>query len=181
MKQKQSLSIKHDEFEDRLKITEAKLKKQESNVTSNKHDDDAVLLVRHLPYGMKDDEDAQLLLSDGLGLNIRIRSTHRAPSINHEAGILTIKLASQDDKLKVMSNKWKLSNSDKNYRVYIDGGEFPLNRRPMSESLKCWLVIFMVVDTTQQWNSTEHTTIVIDIGNDKNIAGLLVIRMNEIT
>ena len=129
IKQKQSQSIKHDEFEDRLKIVEARLKKQENNVTSNKYDNDAVLLVKNLPYGMKDDEDAQLLLSDGLGLNIRIRSTHRAPSINHEAGILTIKLASQDDKLKVMSNKWKLSNSDKYYRVYIDGGEFPLNRR----------------------------------------------------
>ena len=76
IKQKQSQSIKHDEFEDRLKIVEARLKKQGNNVTSNKYDNDAVLLVKNLPYGMKDDEDAQLLLSDGLGLNIRIRSTH---------------------------------------------------------------------------------------------------------
>ena len=60
---------------------------------------------------MKDDKDAQLLLSDGLGLNTRTRSTHREPPINHEAGILTIKLDPLDDKLKVMSNKWTLSNN----------------------------------------------------------------------
>ena len=78
---------------------------------------------------MKDDDDARSLISDGLGLNSEIRLTHRAPSINHDAGVLTINLASLDEKRKVMANKWKLSNSEKYYHVYIAGGELLVNRR----------------------------------------------------
>ena len=69
------------------------------------------------------------LISDGLGLNSEIRSTHRAPSINHDAGVLTINLASPAEKRKVMTNKWKLSNSEKYYHVYKAGGELLVNRR----------------------------------------------------
>ena len=130
VKQKQSQSIKHDEFEERLKIVEAKLMKQEHNDrTSDSSNIDTVLYVRNLPYGMKDDDDARSLISDGLGLNSEIRSTHRAPSINHDAGVLTINLASPDEKLKVMANKWKLSNSEKYHHVYIAGEELLVNRR----------------------------------------------------
>ena len=130
VKQKQSQSIKHDEFEERLKIVEAKLMKQEHNdQTSDSSNIDTVLYVRNLPYGMKDDDDARSLISDGLGLNSEIRSTHRAPSINYDAGVLTINLASPDEKLKVMANKWKLSNSEKYHDVYIAGEELLVNRR----------------------------------------------------
>ena len=130
MKQKQSQSIKHDEFEEILKIVEAKLKKQEhKDRTSDSSNNDTVIYVRNLPYGMKDDDDARSLISDGLGLNSEIRSTHRAPSINHDAGVLTINLASPDEKRKVMTNKWKLSNSEKYYHVYKAGGELLVNRR----------------------------------------------------
>ena len=128
VKQKQSQSIKHDEFEERLKIVEAKLMKQEHNDRTSdiRSNIDTVLYVRNLPYGMKDDDDARSLISDGLGLNSEIRSTHRAPSINHDAGVLTINLASPDEKLKVIANKWKISNSEKYHHVYIAGEEFEM-------------------------------------------------------
>ena len=60
MKKKQSQFIKHDEFEEILKIVEAKLKKQEhKDRTSDSSNNDTVLYVRNLPYGMKDDDDAR--------------------------------------------------------------------------------------------------------------------------
>ena len=66
VKQNQSQCIKHDEFEERLKIVEAKLKKQEHNDrTLDSSNNDTVLYVRNLPYGMKVD--------DGLRLNSEIR------------------------------------------------------------------------------------------------------------
>ena len=130
--QKHSRSINHDQFEERLKIVETKLKKHELKSAVSAPVNNAteeVFIIRNLPYGMRDEDDVQQLIREGLDLNIKINSIHRAPSINHEAGVLTIKVASQDEKLKIITNKWKLSNSDKYYNVYIDEGETPINRR----------------------------------------------------
>ena len=57
---------------------------------------------------MMDDADGQQLLSEGLGLDSPV---HRAGSVNHQAGVLTIELTCAEDKQKVIANKMKLSRT----------------------------------------------------------------------
>ena len=81
---------------------------------------DCEIFVKNLPFGQKDREDISILLNDGLGLNITVKSVHRAPSVNNNAGIITIELSSPCDKALVMRNKYKLRQQEKYYDVYID-------------------------------------------------------------
>ena len=78
------------------------------------------MIILNFPYGQKDREDVDELISRGLGLNIRAKSVHRAPSKGYNAGVLTIELASQDDKADLMRNKYKLRRNDRYSNVYID-------------------------------------------------------------
>ena len=105
---KQSRSINHDQFEERLKIVETKLRKDELNSAVSAPVNNAteeIFIIKNLPYGMRDEDDVQQLIREGLDLNNKINSIHRAPSINHEAGDLTIKVASLDENLKVITIK----------------------------------------------------------------------------
>ena len=80
----------------------------------------ASVIIRNLPYGMKDDEDCYQLLNNGLGLDINIKSTQRAPSVNNNAGVLTIELQSYKDNEMIMNKKSQLRLSKRYYNVYID-------------------------------------------------------------
>ena len=132
IKQRQNKSMKHEEYEERLKTVESKLKEHENNRLTNRDDDDdndATIIVRNLPYRMMDDADGHQLLSEGLGLDIPVQSVHRARSVNHQAGVLTIELTCAEDKQKVIANKMKLSRTQRYYDVFIDGGKTNVNRR----------------------------------------------------
>ena len=81
---KKSYAMKHEEYEERLKTVESKLKEHENNRLTNSDDDnDATIIVRNLPYRMMDDADGHQLLSEGLGLDIPVQTVHRARSVNH--------------------------------------------------------------------------------------------------
>ena len=132
IKQRQNKSMKHEEYEERLKTVESKLKEHENNRLTNRDDDDdndATIIVRNLPYRMMDDADGHQLLSEGLGLDIPVQSVHRARSVNHQAGVLTIELTCAENKQKVIANKMKLSRTQRYYDVFIDGGKTNVNRR----------------------------------------------------
>ena len=113
-----------------MKTVESKLKEHEDNRLTNRDDDnDATIIVRNLPYRMMDDADGHQLLSEGLGLDIPVQSVHRARTVNHQAGVLTIELTCAEDKQKVIANKMKLSRTPKYYDVFIDGGKTNVNQR----------------------------------------------------
>ena len=80
----------------------------------------ASVIIRNLPYGMKDAEDCHQMLHDVLGLDLNIKSTQRAPSVNNNAGVLTIELHNNNDKEMIMNKKSLLRLSEKYYNVYID-------------------------------------------------------------
>ena len=69
---------------------------------------------------MKDAEDCHRMLNNGLDLDINIKSTQRAPSVNNNAGVLTIELQSYNDKGMIMNMKSQLKLSKRYYNVYID-------------------------------------------------------------
>ena len=101
IKQKQNKSMKHEEYEEKLKTVESKLKEHKNNLLTNRDDDnDATIIVRNLPYRMMDDADGQQLLSEGLGLDNPVQSVLRARSVNHQAGVLTTVLTCVEDKQK---------------------------------------------------------------------------------
>ena len=130
IKQKQSHNIKSDEYEERLKLIETRLKERENNqITTNNSVDDKCVIIRNLPFGMRDKEDVQQLLHDGLGLDINIKSIHREQSVNHQAGVLTVELATTNEKHRIIANKRLLSRTEKYRDVYIDGGNRSVNKR----------------------------------------------------
>ena len=90
---------------------------QENNIDS-KNENSVIIL--NFPYGQKDREDVDELINRGLGLNIRAKSVHRAPSKDYNAGVLTIELSSQDDKAALIRNKYKLRRNECYSNVYID-------------------------------------------------------------
>ena len=119
--------MKHEDYEERLKTVESKLKEHENNRLTNRDDDnEATIIVRNLPYRMMDDADGQQLHSEGLGLDIPVQSVLRARSVNHQAGV---ELTCVRDKQKVIAYKMKLSRTQKYYDVFIDGGKINVNRR----------------------------------------------------
>ena len=128
MKQKQAKTIASDEYEERLKHAERKLKLLENKRETesaplsdgNLYGSAASVIIRNLPYGMKDAEDCHQMLHDGLGLDLNIKSTQRAPSVNNNAGVLTIELHNNNDKEMIMNKKSLLRLSEKYYNVYID-------------------------------------------------------------
>ena len=87
-----------------------------------------MVLVKNLPFGMQDEEDANKLARDGLGLNIKIQSVSRKPSLYNRAGVMTIQLLSNDDKM-LMTNKWKLRRTENYYDVYVEDSKPPINSR----------------------------------------------------
>ena len=86
---------------------------------SNEHGD-RMVTVSNLPYGMKDEDDVNKLLREGLRLNVAVKSILRAPSVYNRAGVITIELESIEDKMLIMRNKWKLRQLDKYYDVYVN-------------------------------------------------------------
>ena len=73
LKEKQSVSVKADELEIRLKAMENKLNQritERVNITdvvanaSTATTDDRLLLIKNLPYGMKDNEDVVKLIHE---------------------------------------------------------------------------------------------------------------------
>ena len=119
--------MKHEDYEERLKTVESKLKEHENNRLTNRDDDnEATIIVRNLPYRMMDDADGQQLHGEGLGLDIPVQSVLRARSVNHQAGV---ELTCVRDKQTVIAYKMKLSRTQKYYDVFIDGGKTNVNRR----------------------------------------------------
>ena len=79
------------------------------------------IIIRNLPYGMRDAEDCNQMLHDGLGLDLNIKSTQRARSVNNNAVVLMIELHNNNnDKEIILNKKSQLRLSEKYYNVYID-------------------------------------------------------------
>ena len=74
----------------------------------------------NLPHWIQDGIDVNLILHDGLGLQLDVKTITRSPSVNNRAGVLTIDLNSRDDVIKVMQRKMRLRNHHKYYEVYIE-------------------------------------------------------------
>ena len=113
MKQKQARTIASNEYEERLKHAERKLKLLENKRETesaplsdgNLNGSAASVIIRILPYGMKDAEDCHQMLHDELGLDL--------PSVNNNAGVLTIELHNNNDKEMIMNKKSLLRLSEK--------------------------------------------------------------------
>ena len=141
LKTKQMDAVKSDAIDKRLRLIERKLDERDrvpdgmavnSNVTAMENRlnvDDKMVLVKNLPFGMQDEEDANKLVRDGLGLNIKIQSVSRKPSLYNRAGVMTIQLLSNDDKMLMMTNKWKLRRTENYYDVYVEDSKPPINSR----------------------------------------------------
>ena len=69
---------------------------------------------------MRDAEDCNQMLHDGLGLDLNIKSTQRAQSVNNNAVVLMIELHNNNDKEIILNKKSQLRLSEKYYKVYID-------------------------------------------------------------
>ena len=144
LKEKQSVSVKADELEIRLKAMENKLNQcitERVNITdvvanaSTATTDDRLLLIKNLPYGMKDIEDVVKLIHEGMGLDISVKSIQRAPSVYNRAGVLTVELHSKDDKMKILANKSKLRQSIDYYNVYLENTNSAVDMR-IEEQIK---------------------------------------------
>ena len=134
-------AVKSDAIDKKLRLIERKLDERDrvpdgmavnSNVTAMENRlnvDDKMVLVKNLPFGMQDEEDANKLVRDGLGLNIKIQSVSRKPSLYNRAGVMTIQLLSNDDKMLMMTNKWKLRRTENYYDVYVEDSKPPINSR----------------------------------------------------
>ena len=141
LKTKQMDAVKSDAIDKRLRLIEKKLDERDrvpdgmavnSNVTAMENRlnvDDKMVLVKNLPFGMQDEEDANKLVRDGLGLNIKIQSVSRKPSLYNRADVMTIQLLSNDDKMLMMTNKWKLRRTENYYDVYVEDSKPPINSR----------------------------------------------------
>ena len=116
----------------RLKAIEDKLKKQHADIQTTAVNDvmladpsgdainDRQVYVKNLSFGMKDDDDVEKLIKEGMGLNISVKSLQRAPSINNMAGIVTVEMHSKDDKVKMLRSKSKLRQSMDYFNVFIE-------------------------------------------------------------
>ena len=119
----------------RLKLIERRLEEHDrvpKNIAVNNNMtgmDDKMVRVKKLPYGMQDEEDVNKLVRDGLGLNVTIKSVTREPSLYNRAGVMTIELHSNDDKMLMVTNKWKLRRTEKYYDVYVEDGNSSTNNR----------------------------------------------------
>ena len=87
-------------------------------VNTNKHKN--TIVMYNLPHWIQDGIDVNLILHDGLGLQLDVKTITRSPSVNNRAGVLTIDLNSRDDVIKVMQRKMRLRNHHKYYEVYIE-------------------------------------------------------------
>ena len=75
--------------------------------------DECRVLIKNLPnYGQNDEEDIDKLFRNSLGLNIRAKSIRRARSRHYSTGVVTIELATEDDKNQVMKAERKLRYTD---------------------------------------------------------------------
>ena len=90
---------------------------------------DSEVYVKNLSFGMKDDDDVEKLIKEGMGLNISVKSLQRAPSINNMAGIVTVEMHSKDDKVKMLRSKSKLRQSMDYFNVYIEDTNSPVQMR----------------------------------------------------
>ena len=109
------------DYENRLKIVENIVKqKNETEVGSLNITNESSLIINNLPYAQKDEADVNCLLDSGLHLQMRVKSVSRAPSVHHNAGILTVELATVEDKYLVLQNKRKLRYNAKYADVYIE-------------------------------------------------------------
>ena len=134
-------SVTSDELEVRLKAIEDKLKKQHADIQTTAVNDvmmadpsgdaihDRQVYVKNLSFGMKDDDDVEKLIKEGMGLNISVMSLQRAPSINNMAGIVTVEMHSKDDKVKMLRSKSKLRQSMDYFNVYIEDTNSPVQMR----------------------------------------------------
>ncbi len=116
-------------YEQRLKLLETKLTSREANTGTRTHvhpangtidEDENTCYIKNLPYGQRDLEDVNTLLTEGMGIDVRVQSVTRAPSVHNMAGVLAIKLHSREDAQLVMRNKRKLRYTEKYHNVYID-------------------------------------------------------------
>ena len=94
--------------------------KNETYVESLNITNESSLIINNLLYAQKDEADVKCLLDSGLHLQIRVKSVSRAPSVHHNAGILTVELATAEDKYLVLQNKRKLRYNAKYADVYIE-------------------------------------------------------------
>ena len=109
------------DYKNRLKIVENIVKqKNETYVESLNITNESSLIINNLPYAQKDEADVNCLLDSGLHLQMRVKSVSRAPSVHHNAGILTVELATAEDKYLVLQNKRKLRYNAKYADVYIE-------------------------------------------------------------
>ena len=152
------MSVKADELEIRLKAMESKLNQRITecvNITdvvasaSTATTDDRLLLIKNLPYGMKDNEDVEKLIQEGMGLDISVKSIQRAPSVYNRAGVLTVELHSKDDKMKIIANKSKLRQSIDYYNVYLENTNSAVHMR-IEEQIK------MLVNNVQNVPSYQY-------------------------
>ena len=89
-------------------------------------------------------ELTSILLHDGLGLQLDVKTVTRAPSVNKKAGVLTIDLNSSDDIIKVMQRKMRLRNHHKYYEVYIEEKDHQghsMSDHPMLETVPPQILI----------------------------------------
>ena len=144
LKEKQSVSVKADELEIRLRTMKNKLNQritERVKITdmvanaSTATTDDRLLLIKNLPYGMKDNEDVEKLIHEGMGLGISVKSIQRAPSVYNRAGVLTVELHSKDDKMNILANKSKLHQSIDYYNVYLENTNSAVHMR-IEEQIK---------------------------------------------
>ena len=166
LKEKQSVSVKADELEIRLKAMENKLNQritERVNITdvvanaSTATTDDRLLLIKNLPYGMKDNEDVVKLIHEGMGLDISAKSIQRAPSVYNRAGVLTVELHSKDDKMKILANKSKLRQSIDYYNVYLENANSAVDMR-IEEQIKMLVNNVQNAPSFQYPRASKYTT-----------------------
>ena len=166
LKEKQSVSVKADELEIRLKAMENKLNQritERVNITdvvanaSTATTDDRLLLIKNLPYRMKDIEDVVKLIHEGMGLDISVKAIQRAPSVYNRAGVLTVELHSKDDKMKILANKSKLRQSIDYYNVYLENTISAVDMR-IEEKIKMLVNNVQNAPSFQYPRASKYTT-----------------------
>ena len=160
------MSVKADELEIRLKAMENKLNQritERVNITdvvanaSTATTDDRLLLIKNLPYGMKDNKDVVKLIHEGMGLDISAKSIQRAPSVYNRAGVLTVELHSKDDKMKILANKSKLRQSINYYNVYLENTNSAVDMR-IEEQIKMLVNNVQNAPSFQYPRASKYTT-----------------------
>ena len=166
LKGKQSVSVKADELEIRLKAMENKLNQritERVNITdvvahaSTATTDDRLLLIKNLPYGMKDNKDVVKLIHERMGLEISVKAIQRAPSVYNRAGVLTVELHSKDDKMKILANKSKLRQSIDYYNVYLENTNSAVDMR-IEEQIKMLVNNVQNAPSFQYPRASKYTT-----------------------